>query len=300
MAQSELTPQLVLLEEAVTILFCQVDDAYYRLNPEGRHYEALKELSDSEVITLALFQQLRGVESERSFLREVARFFSHLFPGALGLHPSSFHRRVRKLRRHFEPLRRAILPELVGDPETLIVDSTLLAVLHPREVSQSGCWGSSSAGAAWVRWGSFSVYGVKLHLLCATNRVPVSYELTPANTADLSLTEELLAEADLGGEVARKLLGDLAYRSQELEEELAESGIALVSDEASARRPGVRQQIEICFSSLKRSFGLGETLATTLVGLATRIAAKITAYTYAFLINRMMDRPQGHIKDLWA
>ena len=300
MAQPNHTPQLALLEEAMTILFCRIDDAYYLLNPKGRNYETLKELSDSEVISLALFQQLRGVESERSFLREVERFFWHLFPGAVGLHPSSLHRRVRKLRRYFEPLRRTILPELVGDPETLIVDSTLLGVLHPREVSQSGGWGSSSAGAAWVRWGSFSVYGVKLHLLCATNRVPISYELTPANTADLSLSKELLAEADLGGEVARKLLGDLAYGSGELKEELAELGIVLLTNEASARRPGVRQQIEITFSSLKRTFGLGETLATTLVGLVSRIAAKITAYTYAFVINRMLNRPQGRIKELWA
>jgi Transposase DDE domain len=300
MAQPELTPQLALLEEALTILFCQIDDAYYHLNPKGRNYQTLKELSDSEVITLVLLQQLRGIESQRSFLREAARFFSHLFPGVVGFHPSSFHRRVRKLRRYFEPLRKEILPELVGDPETLIVDSTLLSVLHPREVSQSGGWGSLSAGAAWVRWGSFSVYGVKLHLLCATNRVPISYELTPANTADLSLSKELLAEADLGGEVARKLLGDLAYRSRELEEELAELGIVLLTNEASARRPGIRQQIEITFSSLKRTFGLGETLATTLVGLVSRIAAKITAYTYAFLINRMLNRPQGRIKELWA
>jgi hypothetical protein len=296
MAQPELTPQLVLLEEAVTILFCRIDDAYYRLNPKGHHYETLKELSDSEIITLALFQQLRGIESQRSFLREVARFFSHLFPGVVGLHPSSLHRRIRNLRRYLEPLRRATLPELVGDPETLIVDSTLLSVLHPRQVSQS----AGFEGAAWVRWGSFSVYGVKLHLICATNRVPISYELTPANVADLSLTEELLAEANLGEEVARKLLADLAYQSQDLEEELAELGIALLSSEASARRPGVRQQIEICFSSLKRIFGLGETLATTLVGLVTRIAAKMTAYTYAFLINRLLGRPQGRIKDLWA
>jgi hypothetical protein len=118
--------------------------------------------------------------------------------------------------------------------------------------------------------------------------------------AEVSLAEELLAEAELGGEVARKLLGDLAYQSQQLEEELAELGIALLTGEASARRPGVRQQVEICFSSLKRTFSLGETLATTLVGLATRIAAKITAYTYAFLINRMLGRPQGRIKELWA
>jgi Transposase DDE domain len=202
---------------------------------------------------------------------------------------------VRKLRCYFEPLRRAIFSELLGEPETLIVDSTLLlSVSHPRrQVSQ----GSAFDGAAWVRWGSFSVYGVKLHLLCSTNRVPLSYELTPANAADLSPTEELLAEAKLGEEVARKLLGDLAYRSRELEEELSESGIALLSSEASARRPGVRQQIEICFSSLKRVFGIGEMLASTLVGLATRIAAKMTAYTYAFLINRMMGRPQGRIKE---
>jgi hypothetical protein len=296
MAQREHTPQLALLEEALTILFCRVDDIYYRLNPRGGRYACLKQLSDSEVLTLALFQQLRGVESERSFLREVSRFFSHLFPGVVGLHPSSLHRRVRKLRRFLEPLRRAILGELVGEPETLIVDSTLLEVLHPRQVPQS----EGFEGAAWVRWGSFSVYGVKLHLICATNRVPISYELTPANVAEVSLTEELLADAKLGEEVARRLLGDLAYRSQELGEELAEAGIALVTSEASARRPGLRQQIEIAFSTLKRVFGLGETLAKTLVGFATRIAAKITAYTYAFLVNRMMGRPQGRIKELWA
>jgi hypothetical protein len=300
MALPELTPQLALLEEAMIVLFCRIDDTYYHLNPKGRNYQTLKVLSDSEIITLALLQQLRGIESQRSFLREAARFFSDLFPGVVGLHPSSFHRRVSKLRRHFEPLRKEILPELVGEPETLMVDSTLLSVLHPREVSHSGGWGSLSAGVAWVRWGSFSVYGVKLHLLCSTNRVPISYELTPANTADLCLTQELLAEADLGEEVARKLLGDLAYRSGELEEELAQMGIMLVSNEASARRPGIRQQIEIAFSSLKRTFGLGESLATTLVGLVTRIAAKVTAYTYAFLINRVLGRPQGHIKELWA
>jgi hypothetical protein len=300
MAQPQHTPSLAHLEEALTVLFCLIDDAYALLNPRGAYgYETLKHLSDSEVIALALFQQLRGVESERSFLRDAERFFSHLFPGVVGLYPSSFNRRVRKLRRFLEPLRREILPELVGEPETLIVDSTLLEVLHPRQVGQSAGWGSPSAGAAWVRWGTFSVYGVKLHLLCATNRVPISYELTPANVADVSLIEELLAEAKLGEGVARRVLGDLAYRSEELREALAEVGV-LLATEPSERRRGVRQHIEIAISSLKRVFGVGETLATTLIGLATRIAAKIAAYTYAFYINRLLGRPQGHIKELWA
>jgi hypothetical protein len=296
MAQPNHTLRLAETEEALTVLFCLVDDAYTLLNPHGaRRYQSIKRLSDSEVITLALFQQLRGVESERSFLRDTERFFSHLFPGVMGLYPSSFHRRVRKLRRFLEPLRRDVLSEMIGDPETLLVDSTLLSVLHPRQVSQ----GSGFPGGAWVRWGSFSVYGVKLHLLCSTNGVPISYELTPANVADVSLTEELIAEAALGDGVARRLLGDLAYRSEELREALAEVDI-LLATERSERRRGVRQQVEIALSSLKRVFGLGETLATTLTGLATRIAAKITAYTYAFMVNRVLGRHQGHIKELWA
>jgi hypothetical protein len=299
MAQPQHTPSLARLEEALTVLFCLVDDAYYLLNPQGRRYEALKELSDSEVVTLALFQQLRGVESECSFLRDAGRFFSHLFPGVLGLHRSSFNRRVRKLGRYLEPLRREILPELVGEPETLIVDSTMLSVLHPRQVSQSA---GGFEGAAWVRWGSFSVYGMKLHVLCATNRVPVSYELTAANVAEVKLTEELLAEAGgllgRGEDVARRVFGDLAYRSEALEEALGEAGIVLVTERS--RQGGVRQQVEIAFASLKREFRVGETLAKTLAGLATRIAAKIAAYTYGFLVNRILDRPQGLIKELWA
>jgi hypothetical protein len=294
MAQAQHTPTPASLEEPLTVLFCFIDDAYERLNPHSRRYETLKKLSDSEILTLALFQQLRGVESERSFLRDAQRFFSHLFPGVVGVHPSSFHRRVRKLRRFLEPVRREILPELVGDPETLIVDSTLLEVLHPRQVAQS----AGFEGAEWVRWGSFSIYGVKLHLICATNRVPISYELTAANVAEVRLVGELLGQAELREDLARRLLGDLAYRSEQLEDELAEIGIVLVTERSGQN--GKRQQVEVAFSTLKRTFGIERTLAKTLVGLATRIVAKITAYTYAFFVNRVLDRPQGRIKELWA
>jgi hypothetical protein len=153
------TPRLAATEEAGIVLFCLIDDAYYaRLNPRGDRYGTLKRLSDSEVITPALLQQLRGTESQRSFLRDAERFFSHLFPGVVGLAPSSLHRRIRQLLRRFlEPLRRGIVRELLGGPETLIVDSTLFSVLHPRQVKQSagsgealrrgrpGCAGVASA-----------------------------------------------------------------------------------------------------------------------------------------------------------
>jgi len=71
-------------------------------------------------------------------------------------------------------------------------------------------------------------------------------------------------------EVDFSLVGDLAYQREQLEEELAEPGILLVSERAKQQR-GARQQMEIAFPSLKRIFGLGETLAKTLVGCAVRI-----------------------------
>lgn len=84
-----------------------------------------------------------------------------------------------------------------------------------------------------------------------------------------------------------------------LKEALTHRSVVLVTERAE-RRPAMSQQVEICFAALKRAFGLGATLAKTLVGFATRIAAKITAYTYGFHVNRVLDRPQGHIKELWA
>jgi hypothetical protein len=99
MARLHHTEGFARTEDVLTALFCLTDNSYGALNPQAKSYESIKRLSDSEVIALALLQQLRGVESERSFLRDAQRFFSHQFPGVIGLHPSSFHRRLMRLRR---------------------------------------------------------------------------------------------------------------------------------------------------------------------------------------------------------
>jgi hypothetical protein len=82
-------------------------------------------------------------------------------------------------------------------------------------------------------------------------------------------------------------------------ETLSEIRILLQTEQAQ-KQSGLRQRIEMAFSSLTRVFGLGKTFATTLIGSAIRIAAKITAYTYAFLVNRFLGRPPGRLKELWA
>jgi hypothetical protein len=105
---------------------------------------------------------------------------------------------VRKLRRFSKPLRREVLYEMVGDPETLLVDSTLLSVLRPGAGLSEGS-GFSVGRRGYAGGPSQRLRGEALHLVSATNGVPLSYELTPANVvADVSLAEELVTEAALG------------------------------------------------------------------------------------------------------
>ena len=52
MTQKHHTHQFTGTEEAITVLFCLIDDSYANLNPRGRRYESLKQLSDSEIISL--------------------------------------------------------------------------------------------------------------------------------------------------------------------------------------------------------------------------------------------------------
>jgi hypothetical protein len=54
MAQPNHTQRLAQTEEALSVLFCLIDEAYALLNPRGQTHASLKKLSDSEIITLTL------------------------------------------------------------------------------------------------------------------------------------------------------------------------------------------------------------------------------------------------------
>lgn len=137
MAYTQHIPSLASLEEALTVLFCLVDDAYVLLNPRRHTHESLKKLSDSEVLTLALFQlegyRERAIFSQRRGLLVRALVSRYRRPSSFLIPPPN-----AQAQALLGPLRRSLLPELVDDPETLVVDSTFLDVLHPRQVKQPG------------------------------------------------------------------------------------------------------------------------------------------------------------------
>ncbi len=142
MAQAQHTPTLVSLEEAITVLFCLIDDACPAFNPKGwRSHESLKKLSESEVLTLALRASFPATARCRERALVPARCSEVLLAPvprdhrATSLLAPSPREEAQELLGGRAPPE--VLPELVGDPETLIVDSTLLEVVHPRQVNQS-------------------------------------------------------------------------------------------------------------------------------------------------------------------
>ena len=84
--------------------------------------------SDAEVLTLAVVRHLLGRRSERRFLAEVRRGWSHYFPHVPA--QSEFNRRVRWLWGAFELLRERFVAGHLADSWQQI-DTSALPVKHP-------------------------------------------------------------------------------------------------------------------------------------------------------------------------
>jgi len=132
----------------------------------------------------------------------------------------------------------------------------------------------------------------------------ISYELTPANVADVSLTEELLAEAKLASSTPRAPALRLRRRSRlpqrRTEGSLSRGGRpfghrairAAMRGKAAHRdrllelEAGVRSRRDVGY----HAGGIGH----------RDRGQDLRLHLYAFLVNRLLDRPQGRIKELWA
>src|SRR5215212_10552345 len=148
MAQLNHTSRLVETEEALTVLFCLIDDSLRSSQPPCpllRIHKAPLGLGSHRPRPLPAAAR-RGKRT--LFLARGPEVLLPLVPRGGGAAPFLVPSKGEEAQAFLEPLRRDVLYEMVGNPETLLVDSTLLSVLHPRQVSQ----GSDFSGAAWVRW----------------------------------------------------------------------------------------------------------------------------------------------------
>ena len=285
-------------EDFCTWVFVIVDDIWQQIAPRFKRPGPAPLCSDSELITMALIGEARGLDSEREMLA-FWREHQDLFPQIPS--QSRFNRRRRNLWLAFNHIRRTLLQllDLTYEP-FCIIDSL------PVPVMQFYLVPSSPAASRWkavgARFGKVSsrkevIFGYKLHLLITLKGLILDFELAPANISDLQVGVELLR-----GHTQRVVIGDKGYVSASAAAELWDKRrirlLAMRRHNQKMQHPPSlkrflarwRALIETVNKQLAEQFHIERNRAHSFWGLATRLYTKLTAHTLLFYINRVLGK----------
>lgn len=256
-----------------------------RPGPEG-------EITDKELIALAVCQAAMGINSDRQFLGLVPfrlrGFFPHL-PDQ-----TQYNRRLRRLVPHICTVQ-LMVAELIAEGRVRLADGTLIACAnYPGCASHSHMGGHASYGYCPSK--SQFVWGMRLVLVSDSKGVPVGYDLVGPKTGEERETAFELAQAHAGS----ALFCDGGFWGAEYDHTMELIDVQLVTPDKhklGERPPGevakarIRLVIESVFSNLKGQMRLEDHLAKTIGGLAQRVAQRLLALTLGMFINLLTGRP---------
>lgn len=252
----------------------------------------LGDVTDHELIALAVAQAATGMCSDRQFLGAVGRLLPGYFPALPG--QSQYNRRLRRLTPWVTRVQ-LMVAELVAAGEIRLVDGTLIACAnYPGCASHSHFAGHASYGYCPSK--SEFVWGMRLVLISDDKGVPVGYDLVGPKTGQERDSALWLAAAQSGS----VLFGDKGFWGREYHDSMELIDVQLVTPERHrlGKRPPtevvkarIRLVIESVFSNLKRQMRLGDHLAKTLGGLVQRIAQRLLALTLGIYLNHLLGRP---------
>ena len=268
------------LNTLLTALYVLVDD--HVVPPRtGRGHRP--DLTDSELICLAVAQVILGYHNERRWVRHV-----HATPELLGMFPamlsqSGYHRRLKTV----EPLlRKAILTLSMWCPswfdDLWITDATPVPCGMSREtVKRSDLAGHASYGycASHSRW----YWGLKLYLVCAGDGMPVMWCLANPKIGEREVLAALLEHNHHLLREGQILLADKGFSGKPFKKLTEEMGLRLLrpdrKDETyhNDNLGGVRQWIESVNQTLKGQLDLERHGGRTPKGVFTRIAQRLLA-----------------------
>jgi Transposase DDE domain len=276
------------LDLLLTAVFCTADD----LLPEPSK-NARRRVTDAEVVTLCVAQQLMNISSDREFLAVAGKRLRHLFP-QLPQQPG-FHKRRRRLADTIEWLVGIFASDSPGySDDVVLLDSTPVECGRSVETSRRSELAVACAHGrehTHSRW----FWGMRLHLCCAMDGTPRAAILASAEEREREVALRLLPLALRGGEL---VVCDKGYRGRDFEREVGERFGAIVLRPRQKNEPPqplnvskLRQRIESIIWTLKRQLGLERHGARTLAGIRTRIASKLLALAAGVWLNHQLDEP---------
>ncbi|HEV7235136.1 MAG TPA: transposase, partial [Ktedonobacteraceae bacterium] len=213
-----------MLDKAIilTTLFTIVDDT---MKGSTVIQQALKRpgpaphLSDSEVITLAIYQELIGDPREDHFFRLHQASLLPFFPGLN--ERSRYNRRKRDLWAVILAVRVSlhIVLEALQLEETAAIDSAPVpCVSYKRSKQTSDFVGTADYGVCSSK--AMKYFGCKIHSVVGLTGMILGFLLTPASRYDNQPVVELL---DSFSHHLKQLLGDGAYNDAVLQNYLEQA-----------------------------------------------------------------------------
>lgn len=241
------------------------------------------ELSDSELVTLAVAQVLLGYRSERRWIRYLRSSpqWRAMFP-CLPNQPG-YHKRLKNAR---PLLCRAILVLATCCPswfdDVWMTDATAVPCGTSREtVKRSDLAGYAGYGycASYSRY----YWGFKLYLVCAGDGMPIMWCLANPKIGEREVVAGLLEHNHHLIRTGQILLADKGFAGQAFNQLTEQLGLRLLrpdrKDETyrNGNLGGVRQWIESVNQTLKGQLDLEHHGGRTLAGVFTRVAQRLLA-----------------------
>jgi transposase len=283
------------LDLLLTAVFCTADD----LLPE-RTKNARRSVTDAEVVTLAVAQEMMGIDHDAEFLAIANTRLRHLFP-KLPAQPGYWKRR-RRLTDTLEWLTSIFARDCPGHrDQVVLLDSTpvecgrSIETVRRSQLADACGYGYSRSHSRWF-------WGMRLHLLAAPDGTPRAAILAPADQQERDVALRLLPLGLHGGET---IVADKGYAGKDFAAAIADRFGAQILRPARKDEPAtgphlapIRQCIESIFWTLKDRLGLERHNTRTLHGLRARITSKLLALAAGVWLNHNLARPTRTFHDL--
>jgi hypothetical protein len=263
-------------------------------------------LSESEVVTLAIYQELIGEPRADHFFRLHQASLRTFFPGLN--ERSRYNRRKRDLWSVILAVRISlqVVLDTLELEETAAIDSAPVPCVGYKRAKQArDCVGTAEYGLCSSK--AMKYFGLKLHSVVSLTGVVMGFVLTGASRYDNQAVVEL---RDSFAHHLTRLPGDGAYNDAALQTFLEQSRSLELLAPVKVNQPPVRwkpaqQQLnrlrlicETVNAQLQEQLHLSKHYAKSTWGLFTRLAAKLTAHSVGMMVNQLLGRPLLHLADL--
>ncbi len=300
----------------LTALYVTVDD-FHKSRAPKRKPGPEPTISDSEVVTLAIFSRFSRFASERDFYRYAESSLRNAFP--ILPERSQLNRRVRSLVGLIEEvaLHLAHMMGISGCPFEAL-DSAAMVV---RDSKRRGAgWLAGQADIGWSnRLGWYE--GFKLLVAVSPKGIITGFGFSAASSADQPMAETFfnarahpdprlvsVGEASSGLYVSDKGFEGTENRLRWLKR----YGARIIHPPKRNSRErswpkrlrrwvaGIRQIVETVYDKLLNTFGLHRERPHEIGGVRARLAARVALHNFCIWLNDQLGRPWLAFADLLA